>query len=84
MVGTASPVMKKYIKYPTRWVAKNKIKSILGRPICVDSIPHYEVGQDPKQGDLRESGEVVLKKNDFIKDEVVLTEEEMADMLRAD
>jgi radical SAM protein with 4Fe4S-binding SPASM domain len=84
MVGTASPVMKKYIKYPTRWVAKNKIKSILGRPICVDSIPHYEVGQDPKQGDLRESGEVVLKKNDIIKDEVVLTEEEMADMLRAD
>ena len=55
MVGTAAPVMKKYIRHPAKWVIKNKIKSILGRPICVDEIPHYDVGQDSMQGDLRES-----------------------------
>lgn len=53
MVGTAAPVMKKYIRHPIKWVAKNKLKSMLGRPICVDEIPHYDVGQDPLQGDLR-------------------------------
>ncbi len=54
MVGTAAPVMKKYIKHPAMWVAKNKIKSLLRRPICIDNIPQFDVGQDPKQGDLRE------------------------------
>jgi len=54
MVGTAAPVMKKYIKHPTKWVIKNKIKSIIGRPICKDYIPKCDVGQDSLQGDLRE------------------------------
>ena len=31
MVGTASPVMKKYIKHPLQWVIKNKCRSILGK-----------------------------------------------------
>lgn len=53
MVGTAAPVMKKYIKYPLKWVVKNKVKSLIGRPICTDSIPVCSVGQDPLQGDLR-------------------------------
>ncbi len=53
MVGTAAPVMKKYVRHPARWVLKNKLKSLLGRPICVDEIPHFDVGQDPRQGDLR-------------------------------
>jgi hypothetical protein len=53
MVGTAAPVMKKYIKHPIKWVAKNKIKSMLGKPICVDTIPSCNVGQDPLQGNLR-------------------------------
>ena len=53
MVGTAAPVMKKYIQHPTKWVLKNKFKSIIGRPVCKDYIPSYDVGQDPKQGDLR-------------------------------
>ncbi|HIA09203.1 MAG TPA: hypothetical protein EYN73_09115 [Chromatiaceae bacterium] len=48
--------MKKYIKHPAAWVIKNKIKSLLGRPICVDTIPTYDVGQDSLQGDLRETG----------------------------
>jgi len=53
MVGTAAPVMKKYIKHPLKWVVKNKIKSVLGRPICTDTFPVCPVGQDPLQGDLR-------------------------------
>nr|WP_320022426.1 radical SAM protein [uncultured Draconibacterium sp.] len=52
MVGTAAPVMKKYIKHPTQWVIKNKIKSILGKDICIDDIPYFNVGQNPLQGDL--------------------------------
>ncbi|RKD91987.1 radical SAM protein [Mangrovibacterium diazotrophicum] len=52
MVGTAAPVMKKYIKHPATWVAKNKLKSLMGQHICADQIPWFNVGQDPKQGDL--------------------------------
>lgn len=57
MVGTAAPVMKKYIQHPLKWVVKNKVKSMLGRPICVDNVPYYNVGQDPRQGDLRIANE---------------------------
>ena len=53
MVGTAAPVMKKYIKHPLKWVVKNKVKSLIGRPICTDTVPRCSVGQDPLQGDLR-------------------------------
>lgn len=52
MVGTAAPVMKKYIKHPTAWVAKQKTRMALGKPLCYD-IPRFDVGQDPRQGDLR-------------------------------
>lgn len=37
MVGTASPVMKKYIATPARWVAANKLRSLLGRPLKLAS-----------------------------------------------
>ncbi|WP_374090214.1 radical SAM protein [Methylomicrobium lacus] len=85
MVGTAAPVMKKYIQHPTKWVAKNKVKSLLGKPICVDYVPHYDVGQDPLQGDLR-GGTVTEQVVTFKRrePEVILSEEELADMLRAD
>jgi radical SAM protein with 4Fe4S-binding SPASM domain len=53
MVGTAAPVMKKYIKHPTKWVIKNKFNSIIGRDIDKTTIPKYDVGQDPSQGNLR-------------------------------
>lgn len=33
MVGTASPVMKKYISRPARWVMANKLRSVLGKPL---------------------------------------------------
>jgi len=52
MVGTASPVMKKYIKHPLTWVIKNKVNSIRGKSICVNNIPWFNVGQNPSQGDL--------------------------------
>jgi radical SAM protein with 4Fe4S-binding SPASM domain len=86
MVGTAAPVMKKYIKHPTAWVVKNKIKSMLGKPICIDNIPHYDVGQSPLQGNLRESNAALAQKITFKRrePEVVLSEAELVDMLRTD
>jgi Fe-coproporphyrin III synthase len=84
MVGTAAPVMKKYIKHPTAWVLKNKVKSLLGKPICIDKVPHFNVGQDPLQGDLRETHPIEIGKPVKFKHRepaVVLTEAELADML---
>ena len=52
MVGTASPVMKKYIKHPLKWVVKNKINSLLNKPLCLKR-EWYNVGQDPEQGNLQ-------------------------------
>lgn len=53
MVGTASPVMHKYIKYPAKWALANKWRIMTGKPACIDAQWH-DVGQDPSQGDLRE------------------------------
>ncbi len=53
MIGSASPVMKKYIRHPLKWVAVNKARSILRLPVDTDNIPRYDVGQDPRQGSLR-------------------------------
>ncbi len=36
MVGTASPVMKKYIATPMKWVVKNKWNTITGKPISIE------------------------------------------------
>jgi radical SAM protein with 4Fe4S-binding SPASM domain len=36
MVGTASPVMKKYIRKPLTWSVKNKIRSLMGKPAVLD------------------------------------------------
>lgn len=51
MVGTASPVMHKYIKHPLRWALKNKLRSMRGLPACLDA-KWCDVGQDPRQGNL--------------------------------
>ena len=51
MVGTASPVMHKYIKYPMKWALKNKMRSMLHKPACLDK-KWNDVGQDPLQGVL--------------------------------
>ena len=54
MVGTAAPVMKKYIKYPLMWVLKNKVNSLSGKKIDRDTLPEqFDVGQSSLQGDLR-------------------------------
>ncbi len=53
MVGTASPVMHKYMRYPALWAIKNKLHSIRGLKPCLDK-KCYDVRQDPRQGDLRE------------------------------
>ncbi|PKO34831.1 MAG: radical SAM protein [Betaproteobacteria bacterium HGW-Betaproteobacteria-7] len=85
MVGTAAPVMKKYITHPTKWVVKNKIKSMLGKQVCIDDIPQYDVGQDPLQGNLRESGHGVSKPILIMpREKITLSELELADMLRTD
>jgi radical SAM protein with 4Fe4S-binding SPASM domain len=52
MVGTAAPVMKKYLRHPALWVTRNKLNSMLGKKVCVNQIPWFNVGQDPNQGDL--------------------------------
>lgn len=78
MVGTAAPVMKKYIKHPLKWVVKNKIKSLVGRPICTDTIPVCSVGQDPQQGNLRE-GEAASSKASV---EVVMPEIERLNIIK--
>ncbi|MFA5905020.1 MAG: radical SAM protein [Desulfobacula sp.] len=54
MIGSASPVMKKYIRHPLKWVIMNKIKSLSGGSVNINDIPWYDVGQDPDQGRLRE------------------------------
>jgi Fe-coproporphyrin III synthase len=56
MVGTASPMMKKYVKKVGPWVAKAKVRSVAGKAICRDpkALPYFDVGQDPRQGDLSE------------------------------
>ena len=36
MVGTVSPVMKKHIRKPLVWSAKNKIRSLMGKPAVLN------------------------------------------------
>jgi hypothetical protein len=52
-VGTAAPVMKKYISKVGPWVFKAKAKSLLGKKLDYRCFPHFDVGQDPQQGNLR-------------------------------
>lgn len=37
MVGTAAPVMKKYMAIPMKWVINQKIQSLLGHPINLEN-----------------------------------------------
>jgi len=43
MIGSASPVMKKYIKKILPWVIENKIRSVMGKRISGDYCPHYNI-----------------------------------------
>jgi radical SAM protein with 4Fe4S-binding SPASM domain len=53
MVGTASPVMHKYLKHPLKWALRNRLRVWRGGEPCLDG-DWCDVGQDPRQGDLRE------------------------------
>lgn len=52
MVGTASPVMHKYVKIPMKWALTNRLRVMRGKEPCIDPKWH-DVGQDPAQGDLQ-------------------------------
>jgi len=55
MIGSASPVMKKHMAKILPWVIRSKLRSLAGKRICGDCCPHFDVGQDPKQGSLADT-----------------------------
>ena len=50
MIGSASPVMKKYITEVAPWVLKNKLKVMRGGRVDTTCIPFFHVGNNDKQG----------------------------------
>ena len=54
MIGSASPVMKKYIRQTGTWVLKAKWRSLRGQRLRYADFPHFDVGQDPRQGRIAE------------------------------
>lgn len=50
MVGSVSPVMKKYIKDIAPWIIKNKLKVMRGGKVDTSCIPFYHVGNNDHQG----------------------------------
>lgn len=50
MIGSASPVIKKYITKVVPWVVKNKFKVMCGRRVDTSCIPFFHVGNNDKQG----------------------------------
>lgn len=50
MIGSASPVMKKYIMKVVPWVLKNKLKVMNGRRVDTTYVPFFHVGNNDKQG----------------------------------
>ena len=53
MIGSASPVMRKYITKVAPWVVKNKLKVMMGGKVDTHCIPFFHVGNNDLQG-LRE------------------------------
>lgn len=51
MVGTASPVMHKYVRFPLKWALRNRWRAMRGKSPCLDCSV-CDVGQDPRQGSL--------------------------------
>jgi len=51
MIGTAAPVIKKYVRHILPWVLRNKLKIELGKDVDINCVPHYNVGnRDHMQG----------------------------------
>lgn len=53
MIGSAAPVMKKYIRNVAPWVIKNKLRVMTGGKVDTSCIPFFHVGRNDEQG-LRE------------------------------
>lgn len=77
MVGTAAPVMKKYISHPTKWVVKNKLNSMMGKSVSTNEVFWHDVGQDARQGDLR-----IGSKNKIIPIKSLVAGDELSDSQR--
>lgn len=50
MVGTAAPVMRKYITKTAPWVLKNKLRVMGGGKVDTSCIPFFHVGSNDLQG----------------------------------
>lgn len=50
MIGSASPVMKKYIVKVLPWVLKNKFRTMCGGRVDTSCVPFFHVGNNDKQG----------------------------------
>lgn len=50
MVGSVSPVMKKYIWKVAPWVVRNKCRVMFGERVDTTDIPFYHVGDNDRQG----------------------------------
>ena len=57
MIGSASPVIRKYARALVPWVVTNKLKVAMGGRLRADQCPHFEVGQNPAQGSLADHPE---------------------------
>lgn len=53
MIGSVSPVMKKYMPQVLPWVIKNKLRVLAGGKVDTSCVPFYHVGNNDLQG-LRE------------------------------
>lgn len=54
MIGSVSPVMKKYIGHVAPWVIKNKLKVMAGGRVDTSCPPMYHAGNSDKQGVKRQ------------------------------
>lgn len=50
MIGSASPVMRKYITKVEPWVIKNKLKVMMGGKVDTHCVPFFHVGNNDLQG----------------------------------
>ena len=50
MIGSVSPVMKKYMPQILPWIVKNKLRVIMGKRVDTSCIPFYNVGNNHLQG----------------------------------
>ncbi|MBQ0080983.1 MAG: radical SAM protein [Alistipes sp.] len=53
MIGSVSPVMKKYIHNILPWIIKNKLRVVAGGRVDTKCIPFYHVGNNDLQGNSK-------------------------------